>query len=204
MRSRQEIEAKFFVSDLQEVRQRLMELGGHVATSSHHEFNLCFDTPDRKLMSGNQVLRFRTDGRGRMTYKRQQETFEERTEIEFSLDDAAEALGFETIISHEKRREVFGLDGVFVMLDELPFGKFVEIEGPALKDIVDTAARLGLNWQTRVRANYLTLFERLRKLLGLTTHEATFTTFSKLPPIRVENMGLAEKAQSRKPDEISS
>jgi adenylate cyclase class IV len=102
MRSRQEIEAKFLVSDLHEVRQRLMELGGHVATSSHHGFNLCFDTPNRKLMSGNQVLRIRTDARVRMTDNKKQETF------------------------------------------------------------------------------------------------------NKLPPIRVEDMGLAEKAQSRKPDEISS
>lgn len=205
-----EIEAKFLVSDLNEVRNRLMELGGLVATSNHHELNLYFDTPEPRLMSGNQMLRIRTDGRGRMTYEHQQETFEERTEIEFSLDDAAEAralleaLGFETTISYEKRREVFGLDGVLVMLDELPFGQFVEIEGPALKDIVDAAARVGFDWQTRVRANYLTLFERLRKHVGLTTHEATFTTFSKLPPIRVEDMRLAEKAQSRKPDEISS
>jgi adenylate cyclase class 2 len=210
MRSRQEIEAKFHVSDLHEVRQRLMELGGHVATPSHHELNLYFDTPDRKLMSGHQVLRIRTDGRVRMTYKQQQETFEERTEIEISLDDAAEAralleaLGFETTFSYEKRREVFGLDGVLVMLDELPFGRFVEIEGPALKDIVDAAARLGFNWQTRVRANYLTLFERLRKHLGLSTHEATFATFNKLPPIRAEDTRLGENEQSRKPDEIAS
>jgi len=75
MKSREEIEAKFFVSDLHEVRQRLMDLGGHVTISSHDELNLCFDTRDRNLMSGNQVLRIRTDGRVRMTCKKQQETF---------------------------------------------------------------------------------------------------------------------------------
>jgi len=100
MRSRQEIEAKFLVSDLHEVRQRLMELEGHVTISSHHELNLCFDTPDRKLMSGNQVLRIQTDGRGRMTYKRQQETFNKLPPIR------AEDMGLADISQSRKPDEI--------------------------------------------------------------------------------------------------
>ncbi len=206
MKSRKEIEAKFIVSDLDEIRRRLTDLGGRVVTAKHSERNLYFDTPDRKLLSGKQVLRIRTDAAARMTYKRQEEVFEDRTEIELILDDAAEAcallqaLGFEFVLAHEKRRETFGLDDNLVMLDELPFGYFVEIEGASLDNIRDASARLGLDWQKRVQLNYPALFEKLREYLKLATTEATFEAFSKLPPISAEDLGLVYAVQTVKPD----
>ena len=77
MKSRKEIEAKFIVSDLDEIRRRLQDLGGRVVTPKHSERNLYFDTPDRKLRSGRQVLRIRTDATVRMTYKRQEGALED-------------------------------------------------------------------------------------------------------------------------------
>ncbi len=210
MKSRKEIEAKFIVADLDEICQRLLDLGGAVVVPKQSERNLYFDTPDRKLISGKQVLRIRTNDTVRMTYKRQEEAFEDRTEIELTLDDATEAhalllaLGFELIFACEKRRETFELDDVLVMLDELPFGCFVEIEGATLEDIRKASSRLGLDWQKRVRISYMALYDRLREDLKLTTTEASFEAFNNLPPLRAENLGLVYATQNVKSGGITS
>jgi adenylate cyclase class 2 len=204
MKSRKEIEAKFIVSDLDTIRRRLQNLGGRVVTPKHSELNLYFDTPDRKLLSGKQVLRIRTDAEVRLTYKRQEEAFEDRTEIELTLDDAVEAralleaLGFDLVFTYEKRREAFGLTDVLVTLDELPFGHFVEVEGESLDDIRNASAGLGLDWQKRVQISYMALFDRLREDLKLATTEASFDAFSNLPPLRAEDLDLVYATQTVK------
>ncbi len=210
MKSRREIEAKFIVSDLEIIRWRLTDLGGNIVVPRHSERNLYFDTPDRRLRSGKQALRIRTDSEVRMTYKRQDSAFEDRTEIELTLDDAAEArallcaLGFELVLSYEKCRETFGLDSVLVMLDELPFGNFVEIEGAALDNIREVSASLGFDWQKRLQVGYLALFERARDHLGLSTHNASFEESGKLPPLRAKDLGLVDAVQTDNPSGIAS
>ena len=47
------------------------------------------------------------------------------------------------------------------MLDELPYGNFVEIEGEAVSSIKTVAAILRLKWDTSIPASYHILFEQL-------------------------------------------
>ena len=93
-----------------------------------------------------------------------------------------EGLGFEMVLVYEKQREVFEFRGLKVMLDEMPFGDFVEIEGPALESLVEAAIKLNLVWEERASSSYLSMFEELRERLKLPFHEATFENFKRLPP----------------------
>ena len=58
-----------------------------------------------------------------------------RQEIEFAVEDFEtakkflEALGYVQIVIYEKFRTIYELKDSHIMLDELPYGEFVEIEG---------------------------------------------------------------------------
>lgn len=47
------------------------------------------------------------------------------------------------------------------MLDELPYGNFVEIEGENIESIKSLADKLNLKWDTAIPTSYHMLFERL-------------------------------------------
>jgi adenylate cyclase class 2 len=86
-------------------------------------------------------------------------------------------LGFVAFQSYEKYRETFTLQGVEVVLDEMPFGHFVELEGeePALRAV---ASALGLPWAGRILDNYLNLMARVRAYYQLPFDDLTFANFA--------------------------
>jgi len=185
----QELEVKFYVSDLMEIEARLRLLGAHQVQARVHEVNLRFDTPDGDLGRGYRVLRLRQDDAVRLTYKgpsQYQEGVRARQEIEFSVSDfeAArlflEALGFVVSMVYEKYRTTYELDGVQITLDEMPYGDFIEIEGPDPKSIRGVQDRLGLDWEKRVPESYTALFEQLRPALGLPFRDLSFANFDGL------------------------
>ena len=63
------------------------------------------------------------------------------------------------------------------MLDELPYGNFVEIEGENSAAIHSAAHRLGLDMQAAISESYSSLFEKVRRALGLTFADLTFANF---------------------------
>jgi hypothetical protein len=69
-----------------------------------------------------------------------------------------------------------------VMLDELPYGDFVEIEGPGVDSIRLAATNLGLNWEAAVNAGYITLFKRISTGLGLDPAKLTFAALKDFKP----------------------
>ena len=75
-------------------------------------------------------------------------------------------LGLTPTLAYEKFREVWRLDGCEVCLDRLPFGDFVELEGPA-EALDGLAARLGLDGLETSDASYHALNARHRERLGL-------------------------------------
>lgn len=196
-----ETEVKFYVRDLQKVRRRLLALGADLTSPRLLERNFRFDTPDRRLSAGGEVLRLRQDSHAWLTYKKALNSFEERTEIETGVDDFEAtrellvALGYEPTLCYEKFRETFHLDPVEVMLDELPIGCFFEIEGPTMEAVQETAARLGLSWERRVRMSYMRLFELLSQKLGLAVQDITFATFADLPPVLPDDLALMDAFQ---------
>ena len=191
-----ETEAKFWVPELDDLRRKVLAAGGRPLTSRTLEHNERFDVPDGRLRRGGEVLRLRRDRECTLTYKRALSSAEERSEIEVRIDDleAARAmlfgLGFVLIFIYDKYRQVLALDDTLIMLDELPFGSFVEIEGPSLQAIGRSAAALGLDWDRRVSRSYLSIYEVLRQRLGLPDEHATFESLASAPELRPEDLGL--------------
>lgn len=181
-----EIEAKFYVRDLDRVRRLLEDMGAVQVQSRVHETNLRFDTPDGQLSRALKVLRLRQDTAAHLTYKGPgdfDQGVRAREEIEFILDDfeaarrLLEALGYRVSMAYEKYRTVYALDGAHVMLDEMPFGRFVEIEAGSPGAIRSMADALGLDWECRSAEGYTALFRRARSALGLVFNDLTFANF---------------------------
>ena len=101
-----------------------------------------------------------------------------------------EALGYTVTALYEKYRETYQIDHNQVMLDELPFGCFVEIEGPSIESIRHLSDQLRLPWERRVQASYLELFDRIRDPLNLEFEEVTFDKLEGLAPVDPELLGV--------------
>jgi adenylate cyclase, class 2 len=191
-----EIEAKFWAPDLEAFRARLLSAGAQIVVPRLLEHNERFDTPDGRLRQSGEVLRLRRDQRQTLTYKRALASPETRSETELEVDDLEQAralllgLGYVPIFVYEKYREVMKLEDARVMLDELPFGTFVEIEGPSLESIGRVAARLGLDWTQRVARSYLSIFEALRQRLSHAAPNATFADLQPTPHVTLHDLGL--------------
>lgn len=193
----QETEVKFYVRDLSAIESRLRRLGARVLQVRTYEINLRFDSVDGKLQRAGQVLRLRRDLKAWLTYKGRGEEKDgvlTRQELEIQVDDfetarrLLEALGFEVIFIYEKYRAVYSLGETQVMLDELPYGCFVEIEGNP-SSIRSAARQLPLNWQAAIPASYHALFERTVQVLKLPFRDLTFENFTNRP-VRAVELGI--------------
>jgi adenylate cyclase class 2 len=160
-----EIEKKYRLTPDRRERlsRRLREV---CATRQGEEFE------ENTLYAGGQlhtrpcVLRLRRIGDAAiLTYKERYPSasaIKHQREDETRVEDAAamaailEALGYRPALVYEKRRETWHVAGAEVVLDELPFGLFLEIEG-------DEAA-----------------IEAAEKLLDLSDVEAEMATYPQL------------------------
>ena len=180
----QEIEAKFHVQNLRKIELRLLELKAQLIQPRVHEVNLRFDMPDGELRNSFRVLRLRQDDIARFTFKGPsvEETggILSRQEIEFEVGDFdsakhfLEAIGFQVVVFYEKFRTTYELNNTHIMLDELPYGSFIEIEGQNVETIHSIANLLGLNWDAMVKAGYHALFERVAGKYGLDVSTLSF------------------------------
>ena len=149
-----------------------------------HETNLRFDTPNGDLRSSQRVLRLRQDDMARFTFKGPSVELEggvaSRKEIEFVVGDYESAklfleeLGFNEIAFYEKFRATYDLNETHIMLDELPYGNFIEIEGEDAESIRKVADLLGLNWDAMIKAGYYALFNRVAGKYGLDNSKLSF------------------------------
>jgi adenylate cyclase class 2 len=185
----QEIEVKFYITDLSGVQARLEELGAHLVHGRTHEINLRFDTPQGDLLRQYQVLRLRQDSKARLTYKGPAQTLEgarARQEIEFTVSDFSsaraflEALGYLVVMMYEKYRTTYEMEGMEILLDEMPYGSFLEIEGPDPGAMHRLTQALQLDWESAAPDSYTALFEKLRSRLGLTFRDLSFDNFATL------------------------
>jgi len=182
----QEIEAKFYVKDLKQIEARLHDLKARLKQPRIHETNIRFDTPNQDLHREQRVLRLRQDDKVRMTYKdasKNEQGVLNRMEIEFVVEDferakrLLEALGYEKSLFYEKYRTTYELDNTYVMLDELPMGSFIEIEGESIDSIREIGRKLGLKWDTAISTSYSALFERVRKAKAAQIEDLSFENF---------------------------
>ena len=148
-----EIEKKYRVTreQAEAVRGRLAEVGAAAPCGEEFEENTIYTGPG--LDPRRRVLRLRrVGGRGLFTFKERGTSAsavkrhrEEETGVADpdALHAILEALGYRPALVYEKRRSTWAVGGAEVVLDELPFGLFVEIEGEE-EDILDAEDRLGL------------------------------------------------------------
>jgi adenylate cyclase, class 2 len=187
-----EQEVKFFLPLLLETRQRLAGIGAENYQRRILETNIRFDTPDGALTKQGKVLRLRNAGHCILTYKQPETPGETAShtparrhlETEIILDDLGPiehiltGLGFQPIVRYEKYREVYRLHNTLIMLDQLPYGDFVEFEGQNLEELHQTAEMLGLEWGHALQTSYMGIFLTLKKTYKLNFLEATFQNFS--------------------------
>jgi len=166
----QETEAKFFVHNLEKIEMRLQGLEARLLQPRLLEQNIRFDLPDGRLRAEGRVLRLRRDAAIHITYKdpsTRNEGVMSRRELEFEVSDwdiaksFLEALGYWPFFHYEKYRRTYEFGDCHIMLDELPYGNFVEIEGETVEAIKAVSDQLCLNWDAAIAASYHELFERL-------------------------------------------
>ena len=194
----QETEVKFYIRDIKAVKARLQSVGANLIQTRTHELNLRFDTPGGGFAREGRVLRLRQDEAIRLTYKDGTQLKDGaliRREIEFSVDSFVsarqflEALGYEIVFIYEKYRTTYALQkiasdafkdlrnfGSHIMLDELPYGNFIEIEGD-FNELKPIARTLDLKWDAAIPASYHSLFDRGSKSRNLTIRDLTFEKF---------------------------
>ena len=178
------------VADLAAFRETLLAAGGRPVRPRVYERNVRYDTGNDRLLQRDELLRLRQDTAVTLTFKgvdqsAGQSEAKVREEIEIELDDFDRAaaiikrLGFEPKQVYEKYRETFQLGEVEVVLDEMPFGNFVELEGEEAA-IKAAAARLDLAWNRRIVTSYLDLMIRLKTHYSLPFNDLTFANFKDL------------------------
>lgn len=134
-----EIEKKYRLTRerLEPLRSRLTEVGAEVVREEELEENTIYTGPG--LDPRSRVLRLRRTPRGALfTFKERDSSpspVKRQREEETEVSDAAalasilEALGYRAALVYEKRRATWRLNDAEVVIDELPFGLFLEIEG---------------------------------------------------------------------------
>ena len=202
----QETEVKFYVQDLDKLKTELEKLGAYLIQERILETNLRFDLPGGDLRAEGRVLRLRHDTHARLTYKSASKNdlgILSREEIEFIVEDFEkakrflEALGYQKLTYYEKYRTTYELNETLIMLDELPYGNFAEIEGENVKSIRAMADQLNLNWDAAVPTGYVALFERVRKTLKFSFQDISFANFAGM---EVDDTHLGVYAADIKPN----
>lgn len=182
-----ETEIKFYAPDLEALRTRLDALGAPLVQPRVLERNIRYDTEDNEFTKSGTVLRLREDGRNRLTYKDGERyigalgstRFEAEVEVsDFRLMQVILIkLGFKPVLIYEKYRTTYALAGAEVMLDELPYGTFAEIEGDETT-IAAALDQLGLRDVIPMRYSYVVLFQQLKRRYGWAMPHLTFDAFS--------------------------
>lgn len=199
----QEIEAKFYVTNLLRIESQLRAWDAQLVQPRMLETNIRFDLPDARLRSEQRVLRLRRDTEARLTYKdpsKNERGALSRTEIEFTVEDFdkakqfLEALGYQPVFYYEKYRTTYMLQPfegfIHIMLDELPYGNFIEIEGENIERIQEVSNKLNLKWDTAIGKSYNALFERLCEMRQQLDHiQLTFAALNGLS-IKAEELSV--------------
>lgn len=191
MPDRLEVEAKFPIEDPDAFRTALTHAGA-IPQGRHEEFNIRLDDDRRTLTERRIVLRLRRtmlDGQPQhlLTLKTdvqgEDSAIMARREIELTIGDidTMEALlgvlGYVPYWRYEKRREVFTWRRTETVLDEMPYGWFMEIEGQE-EDIRALAEKLNLDLADSIPYSYSQIFNHICENLGIELTDLTFEEFA--------------------------
>ncbi len=176
--------------ELAAFREQLLAAGAVLKKPRIYERNVRFDTADERLYQELSLLRLRQDTAVTLTYKgtpknlpQSEAKVREELEVQVSNFDTLslifQRLGFAPMQVYEKYRETFQWRDVEIVLDELPYGNFIELEGEEA-GIKTAVSHLNLNWQDRIVGNYLGLMAQLKAHHNLPFNDVTFTNFANL------------------------
>ncbi len=158
-----EIEKKYRLTrEQRELLQRRLDEAGAVRQGAE-EFEENTLYAGHSLDARERMLRLRrTERRALFTYKERQPTDspikhqrEDETEVSDARSLAAilDALGYRPALVYEKRRTTWHVAGIELVIDELPFGLFMEIEGEE-KAILEAEQLLQLTDTEAVHETY--------------------------------------------------
>lgn len=196
MTSHYETEVKLMVADLKAAEEQLEALGATLTAPRVFERNVRYENNKGSFAENGIVLRLRQDSRARLTYKEGSTAnagivsrFE--AEVEVSDFETMELilykLGYVPALVYEKYRITYQYHDAEIVLDELPYGNFVEVEGDPTA-IEDTLKQLGMESTKRLQASYVRLFEFVKMNMGLKLNHLTFENFKGItvPPSAFE------------------
>lgn len=192
MPDKDEIEVKFLLDDPQELKRQLEQFGA-AKKSERYEWNTRLESTTNPLLGQGKMLRIRRAERNGdtdfiVTVKvdptdNNETSYRVRREIEFKAqsDEATllalfNELGYQSDWHYEKRREVFIWEDVEIDLDEMPFGWFVEFEGPR-EGLEKLIQKLEWGSKPRVLASYQEIFRHVQAALDLPDIDLTFDNF---------------------------
>lgn len=167
-----EVEKKFRLTKRQRdaVLRRLPEVGASMEREEFEENTLY---SGEGLSSGSCVLRLRRVGKNAtLTYKKRipsassiKQQREEETEVADpeAMEAILASLGYTPALVYEKRRQTWKLGKTEIVIDVLPFGLFMEIEG-RVNEIKNVERKLGLKGLRAEHATYPQLTEKHGKL----------------------------------------
>jgi len=186
-----EIEIKFKIAKPNLIRKILKK---HKAKFIGRAFErtVKFDTKNNDLQRAGKFLRVRTGFKSVITFKRKIKSkprsreislrgkkFKEREEIELEISEPEkmkvilENLGFTKKWIMEKYREKWQWGSAEIVIDKLPFGNFIEIEG-SKKTIQKVAKLLGLRLADGITATYWGLWKDYCRRKGIKEENIIF------------------------------
>ncbi len=185
-----ETECKVYIADLDDIHRRLTEAGAVMQKPRIFEQNTRYENQTHTFTINDIVLRLRRDQQVRLTYKAPADNatpgVSTRLELETTVGDYDIAdrilrqLGFEPYMIYEKYRTTYELiEEAEIVLDEMPFGVFIEVEGTP-EAIDHTLECLGLADAPRIVQSYAELFDLVRDHLNLSFPDLTFDNFAQV------------------------
>lgn len=180
-----ELELKFIVHHPGAMRHALLHIGAE-SQGEVHEMNFFFENPEGTLTSSGRRLRLRRTNGALLTYKERPEHplpgVKDMVEFETDVSDLdqmqkiLERLGYKEDMVYEKYRETFNLGDVQIVLDRLPIGTFMEIEGNRSR-ILSVARRLGLDPDEAIAVGYVEMIRIVCQAEGIELRKVTFDNF---------------------------
>ena len=155
-----EIEVKFLEVDVDDIRQRLTEAGGHLEQPMRLMKRVNMEEPYHT--AEHAFLRIRDEGdKTTLTFKRRSDQagsdIHGVKEIELEIGDFDTAVelfreaGWPPRTFQESRRETWMLDGAEVVIDEWPWIKpYVEVEAESEAKVREVSEKLGFKWDDRL------------------------------------------------------
>ena len=177
----QEIELKFKIKDPETFRKELKDKKAKFLGKAF-EKTFRFDTPNKDLEKEGKFLRVRTGFKNTLTLKQKMKDkeFKVREEIELEISNPQKMitilkkLGFARTLIMEKYREKWQFQGAEVVIDKLPMGVYIEIEGTK-NSIQKVIEKLNLNPKEKITKTYWALWKDYSDKRGIKDENIVFS-----------------------------